>query len=227
MAKTLLIDDDVNLTKVLIDWLKHEHHTVDCAHTLKEGKDFLSSFSYDLIILDWSLPDGSGVDLCAQQRKDGLLTPVLLLTGKDQIDDKITGLDSGADDYLTKPFDFRELSARLRTLLRRSALVGENFITVGPLKLDILAHEIRKSDELLKLPPIDFALLEFFMRNTGRVFTPNELLDGVWNSEDGAGPESVRSAVKRLRKIIGENEAVSLDNVFGVGYKLRCESAEK
>ncbi|MBS1952631.1 MAG: response regulator transcription factor [Cyanobacteria bacterium SZAS-4] len=227
MPKTLLVDDDVNLTKVLIDWLKHEHHTVDCAHTVKDGRNFLTSFSYDLVILDWSLPDGSGVDLCTQQRKEGLLTPVLILTGKDQIDDKITGLDSGADDYLTKPFDFRELSARLRTLLRRSALVGENIITVGPLKLDILAHEIKMSDELLKLAPIDYSLLEFFMRSPGKVFTTDELLNGVWNSEEGAGAESVRSAVKRLRKIIGDNDSISLDNVFGVGYKLRCASAEK
>lgn len=222
MAKILLVDDDVNLCKVIIDWLKSEHHTVDCAYTLRDSQEFLRSFSYDLIILDWSLPDGAGTDLCAQMRRSGVLTPILILTGKDSIADKTTGLDLGADDYLTKPFDFRELSARLRALLRRAASVAENIITIGEIELDMFAHHVTKGGERLKLAPLDFALLEFLMRNPGKVFTPHELLDRVWNSEEGASPESVRSAVKRLRKLLDEQDKPSLiDNVFGVGYKLR------
>jgi DNA-binding response OmpR family regulator len=222
MAKILLVDDDVNLCKVIIDWLKTDHHTVDCAYTLRESQEFLRSFSYDEIILDWSLPDGSGAEYCAQLRKSGVLTPILILTGKDTIADKTTGLDAGADDYLTKPFDFRELSARLRALLRRSAFIAENVITIGNIELDMSAHLVTKGGEPLKLAPIDFALLEFLMRNPEKVFTPHELLDRVWNSEEGASPESVRSAIKRLRKLLDEQDQPSLiDNVFGVGYKLR------
>jgi DNA-binding response OmpR family regulator len=222
MAKILLVDDDVQLCETMIDWFKHELHKVDCVHSGTEGKEFLATYSYDVIILDWGLPDTTGVEICKEFRKNGGTTPTLMLTGKGDIADKESGLDSGADDYLTKPFEIRELSARLRALIRRPHEVLKTVLTVGPLVLDPVLHQVTKNGATLKLPPIEFALLEFLMRNENKVYKAKELLNHVWAAEQEAGPETVRTSVSRLRQQIDVPGQPSLiENMHGVGYRIR------
>jgi DNA-binding response OmpR family regulator len=222
MAKILLVDDDVQLCDTLIDWFKHELHKVDCVHSGADGKDFLATYSYDVIILDWGLPDTTGVEICKEFRKSGGTTPIIMLTGKGNVEDKESGLDSGADDYLTKPFEIRELSARVRALVRRPGEVLQTVLKVGPLVLDPGLHQVTKNGVTLKLPPIEFALLEFLMRNENKVYKAKELLNHVWTAEQEAGPETVRTSVSRLRQQIDVPGQPSLiENMHGVGYRIR------
>lgn len=228
MAKILLVDDDVKLCETLVDWFEHELHKVDCVHSGADGKDFLATYSYDVIILDWTLPDTTGIEICKDFRKNGGTTPILMLTGKGDIADKESGLDSGADDYLTKPFEVREVSARVRALVRRPSAVLKTVLTVGPLTLDPGTHQVTKNGAPLKLPPIEFALLEFLMRNANKVYKAKELLNHVWSAEQEAGPETVRTSVSRLRQQIDVPGQPSLiENMHGVGYRIRVpEQAE-
>jgi two-component system, OmpR family, phosphate regulon response regulator PhoB len=144
-----------------------------------------------------------------------------MLTGKDTIDDKEQGLDSGADDYLTKPFHLKELSARVRALLRRSASISGNVLEVRDLVLDPTAHKLTRNGAEIQLHPKEFALLEHLMRHPNQVFSAQNLLDRVWTSESNVGPETVRTCVKRLRqKIDIDGQESMLENIYGVGYKL-------
>jgi DNA-binding response OmpR family regulator len=150
--------------------------------------------------------------------------PILMLTGKDSMADKIAGLDVGADDYLTKPFSLKELSARVRALLRRPAVVVSNVLELGSLRLDTQKHRLTKDGAEIQLMPRDFALLEFFMRNPDIVFSSEALLNRVWNDESEAGSDALRTSIKRLRKKLdsGDNEADSvIENIPRVGYRFR------
>jgi DNA-binding response OmpR family regulator len=222
MAKIFLLDDDRSMCGVVKDWLEEQNNSIEMVHEAKEAMAYLATYKYDLIILDWSLPDGTGVDVLKQFRTAGGTTPVLMLTGKGAIEDKEQGLDSGADDYLTKPFDMKELSARVRALLRRSGNLTENVLKVADIQLDPGTFSVTKGGAPLKLFPKDFALLEFLLRNPNKVFSAAQLLNHVWNSMDGVGEETVRTSVKRLRKLIDTDGQPSLiENIFGVGYKLK------
>lgn len=211
------------LCGVVSDWLNSQGHTIETVYTGRDGEEFLSTYKYDLIILDWMLPDLAGVDICHKLRKTGVQTPILMLTGKTNIDDKEAGLDAGADDYLTKPFDLKELSARVRAILRRPEKVTGNLIVRGALHLDTAARRAMVNDQELKLYPRDFALLEFFMRHPNQVFPAETLVNRVWSADATAGPDTVRTAVKRLRQSlesVGMKEAIG--TVYGVGYQLIC-----
>lgn len=223
MAKILMIDDDVALCGVVKDWLESQGHTIETVFTGRDGEDFLTTYKYDMVILDWTLPDLAGVDICGKFRRSGLQTPILMLTGKTDIDDKEKGLDAGADDYLTKPFDLKELSARVRAILRRPEAVTGNLIVRGELKLDTSTRKFMVRDKELKLYPRDFALLEFFMRHPNQVFPAETLVNRVWSADTEAGTDTVRTAIKRLRQqleSVGHKE--SLSTVYGVGYQLIC-----
>lgn len=221
MAKILLVEDDRDLAGMVFDWLKFEHHLVEMVHDGQEGLELVQSYDYDIIVLDWELPNVSGVDILRQYRSGGGMTPILMLTGKGAVHEKEAGLDSGADDYLTKPFHMKELSARVRSLLRRPPQVTGNVLTAGLLSLEPSTYRVTKNGADLQLLPKEFALLEFLMRHPNQVFSAEALLDRVWKSESDVSPETVRTCLKRLRKKIDvEGEASIIQTLHGVGYKL-------
>lgn len=226
MTKILLVEDDKDLTVVIDEWLQAQNFTLDIAHDGREGYEYLRSGHYDVVILDWDLPGLSGVDICRKYRAANGTTPILMLTGKGQIVDKEKGLDSGADDYLTKPFSMRELSARLRALARRPAAIVSDVLRVGDLELDPVRHILLKAGKDVHLLPKDFALLEFLMRHPGDVFSSESLLQRVWNLDTEATTEAVRTSVKRIRQVIdaGADENTSMiENVRRVGYRLKSQ----
>jgi DNA-binding response OmpR family regulator len=220
MVKILLVEDNADIANMVRTFLLFEHHTVETIADGLEAHSLLKSFAYDLIILDWQLPGMSGIDICKEYRSARGKTPVLMLTGKDSINDKILGLDSGADDYLTKPFDLRELGGRIRALLRRpTEVLPSNCLTAGNLSLDPAKHLAMRDGEPVALVPREFQLFEFLMRHQNQVFTAEALLNRVWPSESAATEEALRIAMKRLRKKIDPDSKL-LRNVHGVGYIL-------
>jgi DNA-binding response OmpR family regulator len=220
MAKILLVEDDNDLANTVRTFLIFQRHAVERIGDGQDALDHLLTFDYELVILDWELPRVSGIEILREFRNRGANTPILMLTGKDAIDEKLTGLDSGADDYLTKPFDLRELGARVNSLLRRPAdIVDGNTFKAGNLALDPGKHSVFRDGELIQLVPREFQLLEFFMRHRNQMFTTEALLNRVWPSDSEATEEAVRTALKRLRKKIDPDGQV-LKNVHGVGYIL-------
>lgn len=219
MAKILLVEDDQQLGDMVRTALLFEHHSVDIVNNGLDGREHLAMNPYDVVILDWGLPDMSGIDICRSFRAKGGVTPILMLTGKDTIAEKETGLDAGADDYLTKPFNMRELTARVRALLRRPGAVIDNVLRAGSLSLDPKKHRAYLNGEALSLVPKEFSLLEFFMRHPGQVFTPEALLEHVWPTDSDSTSLAVRTTMKRLRKKI-DPEGTLLRTEHGVGYML-------
>jgi DNA-binding response OmpR family regulator len=220
VAKILLVEDDNDLANMVRTFLLFEKHTVERISNGTEASDQLRSFEYDVIILDWTLPGMTGIEILKDYRNRGGTTPILMLTGKTSINDKEQGLDNGVDDYLTKPFDMRELGARVRALLRRPAMVSGNLLTTGDLSLDSSTHQVLKNGEPLALVPKEFQLLEFLMRHPNQVFTMTALLNRVWPSDSEATEEALRTTIKRLRKKI-DPDGQLLQNVRGVGYCIK------
>lgn len=225
MAKILVVDDDASTRDVVDDWLNHELHVVDAVADGKTALEFLTSYSYDIIVLDWGLPDVDGVSVLKKFRSLGGTTPVLMLTGKGEIEEKEQGLDSGADDYLTKPFDVKELSARIRALLRRAPLTKDNVLSMRDLTLNCTTRDVQRHGKPLKLFPKEFAVLEFLMRNPNQVFSSDALLERVWTADSEAGPETVRTCIRRLRKEIDvEGEDSLIETLHGVGYRFKARA---
>jgi DNA-binding response OmpR family regulator len=190
-------------------------------HDGEDAVNMLKSYQFDVIILDWQLPKMEGVDVLRNYRTGGGQTPVLMLTGKGAIAEKEVGLDAGADDYLTKPFHMKELSARLRALLRRPGSVTGNVLSARDICLEPSTFRVTKGGADIQLLPKEFALLEFLMRHPNQVFSADALLDRVWKSESNVSPETVRTCLKRLRRKIDTEEQESLiQTLHGVGYKL-------
>lgn len=214
--KILVVEDDSDLNDSLVAWLRAERFVVEAAKSGSRALDFLSSSVFDAIVLDWELPDMQGVDICKGLRDKGVLTPVLMLTGRTTTKDKITGLDAGADDYLTKPFQLEELSARIRSLLRRQ-YEPPPAIVVGDLKLDTFGRVVSKGGKDVRLLPREFDLLEFFMKHPNEVFSAEALVSRVWE-KGGVTTDAVTTCIKRLRQKLDDDEVIT--TVHGVGYKL-------
>jgi len=220
MPKVLLVEDDRNLSSTIESWLKMESYLVEVAEAGDDALDFLKAYAYDLVILDIELPRLTGIEVCKRFRASGGTTPVLMLTNKSTITDKETGFDVGADDYLTKPFHLKELSARLRALLRRPQNLTSDVLKAGVLELDRARHILTLSGEEVHLPRMEFALLEFFMRHPNTVFSPDAILERVWTSESERTSESLRTCIKKLRSKIDKDGAADyIKNIHGVGYK--------
>lgn len=223
MPKLLLADDDNQLRSLVGDWLEHQQYTVDLAIDGAECKQFLTTTQYDVLILDWTMPEISGIEICRWFRGRGGSTPILMLTGKDEIEDKEKGFSSGVDDYLTKPFDLRELAARLRALLRRGSVATSRIVQVGPLMIDPDTHTLTVDKTPLALTATEFAVLEYLARHPNQVFNATALLDRVWTSSSEVSPDTVRVYIKRLRakfEAIGHGDLIQ--NIHGVGYKLHA-----
>lgn len=224
MAKILIIEDDTQLAALVHRWLTREGHIVEMEADGLAGMQRLRFDQYDLIVLDWELPGMAGIEILKNFRELGGIIPVLMLTGKKGIEDKLTGLYQGADDYLTKPFDGRELTARIATLLRRPISFTSSNLKVGDIEIDMKTHSSSRGGRPLNLLPKEFALLEFFMRHPGELFPPQRLLEHVWPSESDSTIEALTSCIKRLRQKLDEGGENSLiRNVRGVGYGLFVE----
>ncbi|MBN9396597.1 MAG: response regulator transcription factor [Candidatus Melainabacteria bacterium] len=220
MSKILLVDDDVQLAQLVSDSLELAKFVVDYAPDGTEGYDRLRLYQYELAILDVNLPGMSGVEICRQYRERGGMIPILMLTGRTAISERTEGLDSGADDYLTKPFAVPELLSRVRALLRRPAALASEVLEVRGLRLDVRSAVVTRDGAPLSLLPKELALLTFFMRNPGRVFSAADLLERVWSSESDATEVAVSQCILRLRKKIDDSQPQSkIETIRGVGYK--------
>ena len=221
MAKILLVDDNTDLADNVRQWLIMEKHQVDYCSDGQAGLDYLRTYEYDLVIMDWAMPKMTGIEVLRQFRSLGKTTPVLILTGRRTLDDKEEGLDSGADDYLTKPFEMRELAARARALLRRGETKTVNTLKVGNVVLDKDARRATRDGTELKLMPKDFAILELLMSHPNRVFSAETLIERIWESETDASPEVVRKHINKIRaQIDTEGKPSLIRTVHGLGYAL-------
>jgi len=222
MAKLLLVDDDDSLLSIVSEALVQEGHSVEICYTKSAASEILAGSLFDAMVLDVSLPDGSGFDLCSQYRAGGGTAPILMLTGKTAIRDKEQGLDLGADDYLTKPFSLRELTARVRALLRRPPTVNQKMVEIGALIVNLTERRIFKDGLEIHLQPLDHALLEYFIKHPDQALSHETILRSVWKSYTESGVEALRASVKRVRKEIDLPEQESqIETVHKVGYCFR------
>ena len=220
--KILIVEDDRYVAASLNLILAHQNYVVETALDGEEAWGFIKLFDYDLIILDISLPLLDGISLCRQMRSEGLQTPIMLLTGLNCPHEKAVGLDAGADDYMVKPFDEEELTARIRALLRRGKIKSFPILRWGALKLDPISYKVTYNKQLLALTPKEYALLELFLRNTHNVFSCNMILDHLWSYEDAPTEEAVRTHIKGLRmklKAVGAAGDI-IETVYCIGYRL-------
>ncbi len=221
MTRVLLVDDDEDHVRLLSACLQAENYKVVEALGGEQASEWLISSMFDLIILDWTMPDISGVEVCRSFRSRGGITPILFLTGKTEIVDKEEGLDAGGDDYLTKPFDVRELLARMKALLRRPSYIQTEILKARNIELDTLKRSVTLSGETIPMTPKEFDLLEVFMRHPNQVFTQDRLLDLVWANDTDKAIDVIRQTVARVRNAIGETKQNRLiRTVHGVGYRL-------
>jgi DNA-binding response OmpR family regulator len=222
MAKLLLIEDDTHLAQMITEWLRAEHYAVEVTHDGRDGYERLLCSEYDLAIVDWNLPGMEGPEICQKYRAGKGSAPIIMLTGRAAIDEKVAGFDAGADDYLTKPFNMKELSARVRVLLRRGRHVAADVIEAHGIELDPAKHNATKNGVPLSLLPKEFALLEFLMRNPGTIFTQDALFRHVWKSDSESSDSAIRTCIKRLRQKIDDEGGESIiETLPRVGYRLR------
>lgn len=227
MAKILLVEDDSNLADNVAQYLGAEHHLVETTSCGEDAQHLMRLSTYEIVILDLGLPDKNGLDVLRQYRSSGGTARVLILTGRDKIDEKEKGFDAGADDYLTKPFHVKELAARVRALLRRPGDLTQDVLKAGELSLNTKTYKVTLSGEDLKLTPREFALLEFFMRYPNQVFNAETILTRVWQSDSEASPDTIKVYINRLRTKLGESSDAQIKTVFGVGYKLDAQDKDR
>lgn len=221
MAKILLVDDDLDFRQTIQDYLEGEYHEVETVGDGDEASSRLKIYPYELIVLDWNMPGKDGIAVLSEFRAAGGKTPVLMLTAKGYINDRTTGLDSGADDYLTKPFDMRELSSRVRALLRRSVVLNSDLLKAGNLTINMQTFRAFRDDVEIKLLPKEFSLIAFLIKHRGQVFSVDDLLNRVWSSESDSSTDAVRQCITRLRrKLDSEGQPSVIVTVTGLGYKV-------
>jgi two-component system, OmpR family, response regulator MprA len=224
MARVLVVDDEPAVRRALERALRLENHDVTLAEDGEQALDVLAKGSTDAVILDILMPKLDGLEVCRRLRKAGDRTPVLMLTARDAIDDRVEGLDVGADDYLVKPFALRELQARLRALLRRSGDGSDDGepLRYADLVLDPVAHEVHRGDRLIELSRTEFLLLELFMRHPRQVLTRSTIFENVWGYDFGPTSNALGVYMGYLRrKTEGGGEPRLLHTVRGIGYVLR------
>ena len=218
----LFVEDDVRMAAAVRRALRGSGVVADVATTGKDALWMVRSAEYDAVVLDVMLPDVDGFETCRRLREDGVWVPIIMLTAKDAIEDRVRGLDLGADDYLTKPFSLAELMARLRALTRRGAVERPAEVAVGELRLDPATREVWRGDQEIELSAREFALLEVFMRRPGQVLTQLQLLESAWDFGFEHRSNVVEVYVRYLREKIDRPFGVtSLETVRGMGYRLR------
>ncbi len=223
--KILVVEDEHRIAQAIKEGLEDESYAVDIAYDGDEGYRSASADEYDLIISDVMMPEMNGYEMVAKLRQDGDHTPVLMLTAKSQESDVVKGLDTGADDYLAKPFSFNVLLARIRALLRRPTQSLGETLKVGPLTLDPAAKRVEREGRVLKLSSKEFAILEFFMRNPGKILSKDTIITHVWNFDADILPNNVEVFITFLRsKIDKPFKKPLIHTVRGFGYRLGEES---
>jgi DNA-binding response OmpR family regulator len=224
VTKVLVVEDDLELANMVTEWLTLDGHEIELVHDGIKAMDRLRGQRFDLVVLDWALPGLTGIEILKELRAQKDPVTILMLTGRDADRDKETGLDTGADDYLTKPFDGRELKARVRALLRRPAVLASEPLRCGDIVLDPTTFAVTKGAARIELVRREFNLLEFLMRNPARVVGATELLSAVWSDDTAASEKAVVTCVKRIRQKLdtGGQPSIIL-TVHGVGYKLNNE----
>jgi DNA-binding response OmpR family regulator len=219
--RILVIEDNHRLSSSLQMNLTHEGYSVDAAYDGQEGQDLAELTPYDLIILDILLPKKDGLEVCRELRRRRIHTPILLLTARDSVDDRVQGLDSGADDYLVKPFAMRELLARLRALLRRNHPYTNGRLEMGDLIVDPTTHTVEREGRSIDLTPKEFALLEYFMYHPNQVVTRDMIEQHIWNYDFEGNSNVIDVYVRRLRRKIDHPfEVKLLTTIRGIGYQL-------
>jgi DNA-binding response OmpR family regulator len=223
-VRILVVDDETDLADAVARGLRREGYAVDVAGDGESALEKVAYSEYDLICLDLTMPGIDGREVCRRVRADDSIDPqprVLMLTARDSLEDRVAGLDDGADDYLVKPFAFPELSARIRSLLRREAASSGAVMVVEDLVLDTARHEARRGDRVLDLTTKEFALLRYFMANAGAVLSQENLLEHVWDEHADPFTNTVRVTVGTLRKkLVAGGEAQVIETVVGSGYRL-------
>jgi two-component system copper resistance phosphate regulon response regulator CusR len=222
--RLLVVEDDPRLSEVLVRGLREEGYAVDSVRDGQSALYQLAINTYDGVILDVMIPPPNGFEVCRQMRVSHLATPVLMLTARDAVDDRIHGLDAGADDYLVKPFAFAELLARVRALLRRTPVVAAPTLHIGDLTIDTAAHRVFRADEEVVLTSKEYALLEYLARNAGRVISRSEIAEHVWDEHFDPFSNIIEVYVNRLRRKIDRVEPHRIVTRRNEGYMLRNDS---
>lgn len=217
--KILVVEDEIDLNNVIVKHLKKNGYSVDSAFNGEEAMDFTAVARYDLIVLDIMMPVMDGLTFLQKSRTKKLATPVLMLTAKDEIDDIVKGLDTGADDYLVKPFDFKELLARVRTLIRRNSGSAANEIYADELKINLSKKSVELSGQSIELTGKEYEILEFLMLNKGRILTRNQIKEHVWDFNYTGGSNIIDVLIKNIRKKLGECEVIQTKR--GLGYVIK------
>ncbi len=215
--RVLLIEDDTVLGTAVRDQIKAEGHSVDWVTRLDEAGDYLVSASYDLLLLDLMLPDGRGLKFLREMRGRGDVTPVIILTAMDQISDRIEGLNAGADDYMVKPFDLSELSARLAAVARRYSGNPNPLITIGNLEVDLAARSVHKEGKLVPLTAREWVLFEAFVHRPAQILSKSQLEERLYSFGSEVESNTIEVHISRLRKKLDKN---TIQTVRGMGYRL-------
>lgn len=224
--RILVIEDEHKIANSIKKGLEQEFYAVDVAYDGISGFDLAATEDYDLIILDRLLPGMDGVEICKSLRNKKIHTPILLLTAKGQIEDRVEGLNSGADDYLTKPFAFEELLARSKALLRRPRNAIDSVFKIADLTLDSQTHIVKRSGIPIQLSAKEFSLLEYLMRNSGKAITKEQMIHHVWSYDSNILPNTVEAFIKLLRSKIDspfKNKKPFIHTIRGIGYKIEKE----
>lgn len=221
--RILVVEDEHRIAHSLQKGLEQERFAVDVAYTGSEGYDLAASEDYDLIVLDIMLPGMDGITICKELRKNKIHTPILLLTAKGQTSEKVDGLNSGADDYLTKPFSFEELLARIRALLRRKGTAVETSLTLDDLVMNVASFEVKRAEVSISLTSKEFSLLEFLLSKKNQIVTKEQIIQHVWNFDADILPNTVEVYIKKLRDKIDNqfpDKTQLIQTIRGFGYKL-------
>lgn len=218
----LLAEDDKRLGNLVVHMLKKEKHQVDWVQNGEDALLFAKNSDYDLIILDWMMPKKDGITVCKELRSNGYDGAILMVTAKDGLEDRVKGLDYGADDYIVKPFEFAELFARIRALQRRISkpLVQDEILTVGTIQLNVITHVVEKDGQEIQLTPKEYQLLELFLRNPNQTLPRDLLIDRIWGYDAEVNSNNLDALVRLLRKKIEDDGTHLIQNIRGVGYKI-------
>ena len=222
--RILIAEDEKTLNATLKKRLEEQSYSVDACLDGQEALDYLDSAEYDVVLLDIIMPKKSGLEVLRALRKKGRQTPVLLLTAKDSIEDRVDGLDAGADDYLVKPFAFEELMARIRVMLRKKSGQSSNLLSVGDLTLDLGTHTVVRDGQPISLSSREFALLRYLVMNQGMILSRDQIEQHIWNYDYYGGSNVVDVYIRYLRKKLDQNfEPKLIHTVRGAGYVLKAE----
>jgi DNA-binding response OmpR family regulator len=220
--RILVVDDDRRLCSVVRRGLIEEAYAVDVAYDGEDGEYMASVNSYDLVILDIMMPKKDGIEVCEELRAKGINTPILMLTARDAVEDRVRGLDAGADDYMVKPFSFNELLARVRALMRREALTKSPEVRLGDLVLNTLTREVKRGDRAIELTTKEYVILEYFMRHPNVVVTRTMLEEHAWDYDFDSMSNLVDVYIRRLRRKLDDEGQGLIQTVRGSGYRLRA-----